>query len=67
MSNPLASLAHDVAVPALEDLDGRPHVLEADGALEVLLEGRGQVWGGAGAEAVGRLLVLICQVVAALT
>ena len=66
MSNPLARLAHDVAVPALEDLDGRPHVLEADGALEVLLEGRGQVGGGAGVEAVG-LLVLVGQVVTALT
>ena len=38
-----AGLAHHVAVPALEDLDRRSHVVQADGALEVLVE-HAEVW-----------------------
>ncbi len=44
---PLAVLAHNVAIPALEDLGRRPHVLQADRALKVLLKD-GQVWSGRG-------------------
>ena len=42
----LARLAHNVAILALEYLDGRPHLVQADGALKVLVE-HGQVGAGA--------------------
>ena len=38
-----AGLAHHVAVPALEDLDRRSHVVQAHGAFEVLVE-HTKVW-----------------------
>ena len=43
----LARLTEDVAVPTLEDLGGRGHFLQADGAVKVLVKDRGQVRGGA--------------------